>query len=230
LKHFTKHKNNPTATMTIMPSAWNSSMAIAVTVLLCSSTTLGAGLQVIDNFLVDTMEIEGFLDAASSEDEVDEWTSREGCALAYISQAPVGPSFFGRILQALSPNLTSSCEYNESYGHDDGFNATTTLASIASHIRVKTIHQGATPLHHDCLFHDRTMVEDYVGFIFLNDNDQASFVHGSNSVTPQKGRLVVFEGNVPHQTIVRSGKVNLAGPFRLVTTLDYVSDAFLTLR
>ena len=63
---------------------------------------------------------------------------------------------------------------------------------------------------------ERVLVNDKVGLIFLNSNEDAAFSHGVNEPIPVKaGTLVVFDGDVPHSTIVKSGAVRIAGAFRL---------------
>ena len=49
----------------------------------------------------------------------------------------------------------------------------------------------------------------------LNDNSNAYFSHGNISIPIQAGRLVTFNGKIPHQTVINSGRVNLLGPFSL---------------
>ena len=55
--------------------------------------------------------------------------------------------------------------------------------------------------------------DNLVSFLMLNTNKDAYFSHGDVSVPIQEGTMVTFPGNVPHQTIINSGKVNLLGPF-----------------
>jgi len=63
---------------------------------------------------------------------------------------------------------------------------------------------------------ERVPVNDKVGLIFLNSNEDAAFSHGVNEPIPVKaGTLVVFDGDVPHRTIVKGGAVRIAGAFRL---------------
>ena len=55
--------------------------------------------------------------------------------------------------------------------------------------------------------------EASTGFIILNDNPHAHFDYEETSVPIKKGSLVVFKGGRPHNTVVRSGSVDLLGPF-----------------
>ena len=57
--------------------------------------------------------------------------------------------------------------------------------------------------------------EDRVAFVFLNDNPDARFRHGDVDVPVEEGRLVYFNGNVIHKTVVENGSVHLLGPFNL---------------
>ena len=64
-----------------------------------------------------------------------------------------------------------------------------------------------------------TIVEDDVGFIFLNNNEDATFVHGNVRTPVKSGSLVAFKGDILHNTIVPRGKVELLGPFALESLL-----------
>ena len=55
--------------------------------------------------------------------------------------------------------------------------------------------------------------EDRVAFVFLNDNPGARFRHGEVEIPVEEGRLVYFNGNVIHSTVVENGSVHLLGPF-----------------
>jgi hypothetical protein len=79
-------------------------------------------------------------------------------------------------------------------------------------VLMRTINEGSTPVHQDHYGDDeRTPVLDDVGFVFLNDNQNATFVYGSELVPAKKGTLVVFNGGVPHNSVIRSGQVNVFG-------------------
>ena len=54
--------------------------------------------------------------------------------------------------------------------------------------------------------------EDKVAFIFLETNPDATFVHGKAKIPSEAGKLVVFDGGVPHNTQVERGTLSLAGP------------------
>lgn len=64
--------------------------------------------------------------------------------------------------------------------------------------------------------------EDRVAFVFLNDNPDASFRHGEVEIPVEEGRLVYFNGNVIHNTVVENGSVHLLGPFNLRNLKDRV--------
>jgi hypothetical protein len=54
-----------------------------------------------------------------------------------------------------------------------------------------------------------------VVFIPLNSNPDAYFQQGGMSVPIVKNSLVQFKGNEPHNTVVKSGVVNMLGPFQV---------------
>ena len=79
---------------------------------------------------------------------------------------------------------------------------------------------GTTETHVDHYCDDdslgvRKVVEDKVAFIFLETNPDATFVHGGAKVPSEAGKLVVFDGGVPHNTQVERGTLSLAGPLDL---------------
>ncbi|KAL3776135.1 hypothetical protein ACHAW5_003253 [Stephanodiscus triporus] len=71
----------------------------------------------------------------------------------------------------------------------------------------------SSALHVDRYHSGRQGSPDCVGFVFLNTNPDAHFVHGESSVPVVEGRMVLFDGGIPHNTIVNSGSVKLLGPF-----------------
>ena len=54
-----------------------------------------------------------------------------------------------------------------------------------------------------------------VAFIPLNSNPDAYFQQGGMSVPIVKNSLIQFKGNEPHNTVVKSGVVNMLGPFQV---------------
>ena len=74
---------------------------------------------------------------------------------------------------------------------------------------------GTTRKHVDCHYHSGERAVDKVAFVFLESNPEAKFVHGSTEIPVEAGKLVVFDGNVPHNTRVARGTVALAGPVDL---------------
>lgn len=65
-------------------------------------------------------------------------------------------------------------------------------------------------------------IEGEVGFIFLNSNENATFVHYRDGKVPVvSGSLITFDGNIPHHTVISGGVVQLAGPFHL-QTMQYI--------
>mmetsp|Transcript_148995 Transcript_148995/g.211664 ORF Transcript_148995/g.211664 Transcript_148995/m.211664 type:complete len:179 (+) Transcript_148995:30-566(+) len=79
--------------------------------------------------------------------------------------------------------------------------------------QVKTFRE-TTPLHTDSYVATKLpVVDETVSFVFLNDNPDAMFVHGEQEIAVEAGKLVTFNGNVPHNTVVLKGFVQMAGPF-----------------
>lgn len=75
-----------------------------------------------------------------------------------------------------------------------------------------------TNRHTDCCIVDKDgkqfpYEKATTAFIFMNDNPEAYFNYDDMSIPIKKGSLVVFKGDRPHNTIVRSGTVDLLGPF-----------------
>jgi len=86
-------------------------------------------------------------------------------------------------------------------------------------VRIKTMSES-TDKHQDHRITQEgaPIVDGDVGFVFLNSNPDAAFVHGDEEVLPEAGKLVVFNGRIPHNTVVPSGSVvRIAGPFYLQT-------------
>jgi hypothetical protein len=200
--------------------------AVAAACILASSAVLAAdfqaespGLRIMDNFLDET-EIQAFLDSLSSSNVLLRKQYGEGESLHYMGQVQAGPAFLGRLLDAISLTCSGDdvvCRLGDGNGTKD-FVAP---VGLKTQIHTNTFLEGFTPLHQDRLCETFAPVGDTdVGFVYLNDNEDAFFLHGHARVTPLKGRLVVFDGNFDHQTIVRSGRVSLVGPFLWAPTLD----------
>ena len=79
-------------------------------------------------------------------------------------------------------------------------------------INLTTMTESSTR-HVDCYLSGRQERPEHVGFVFLNTNPDAHFVHGESTVPIVEGRMVLFDGGIPHNTIVNSGSVKLLGPF-----------------
>lgn len=47
----------------------------------------------------------------------------------------------------------------------------------------------------------------------METNPRAYFSWGDLSVPVEQGNMVVFDGQVPHQTVIEQGSVHLLGPF-----------------
>ena len=90
-------------------------------------------------------------------------------------------------------------------------------------IQITTVLPGQTPLHQDGVVDGSNITPAKVGFIVLNDNPSAVFVHDGIESSLERGTLVIFDGQTPHQTKVDSGVVNLAGPFEVRRGLSAVT-------
>jgi len=110
------------------------------------------------------------------------------------------PLSFIRRLQEAPSNL---------FGSTDEVGGQETLTVTTSFIT------NSTNRHKDHT-RDGVLVKEPVGFLFLNDNPDASFIHGTSPSVPVKaGTMVTFRGDVPHHTVVRNGIVRLLGPFAM---------------
>jgi len=94
----------------------------------------------------------------------------------------------------------------------------------------EAVHQVQTkrfmetsPLHRDFytdeqgVGHSAGGENGMVGFIFANTNEDAHFEtnDGSLCFPVVEGTFMSFDGNIPHRTVVKSGHVELIGPFLL---------------
>jgi hypothetical protein len=159
--------------------------------------------KVVDNFL-DQEEIEDFLMICSSRVVWDKYF-KLGESLQYRGQVPVVPEFFQRLFEAKALTECSQEDPGEYTGDE-------------KRITTKIIHIGSTALHKDFFTATGAVADEPIGIVFLNDNDDATFIHGKHRITPQKGRLVIFHPNVDHQTVVRKGTVSLLGPYHFNPT------------
>jgi hypothetical protein len=186
--------------------------AIAIT-----GAIVTAEILVVEDFLTDETEIQTFLDTPL---QAPKGNVRNGFAM-------MKPALVRRVLDA------AGVPFSVDLMHETRECKTPSLVDVdtmlieqeeGTIIQTRSIFEGATPVHKDRFWKDQSVVQDKVGFIFLNENKDAAFVHGGVHVQPKKGSLVVFEGHIPHQTFVRLGEVNLAGPFHLSPSMDFVGD------
>ena len=63
----------------------------------------------------------------------------------------------------------------------------------------------------------RKVVNDQVAFVYLTDNESATFDVGGISIPAVAGRLVTFPGNIVHGTTIKNKHVHLLGPFAVKT-------------
>lgn len=110
------------------------------------------------------------------------------CDERYIGKAHLPPTFTSTIMETLGILPTP----------DPDGSIVTTMKMFAS-----------TPRHKD---HD-VSGEGVAAFIFMNSNPNAYFDYGDTSVPIIKGNLVSFDGNVPHNTVIKKGSVEILGPW-----------------
>ena len=103
------------------------------------------------------------------------------------------------------------------------------MASDIPYVSVQTFFELTEPHQdHACRNGCRKLYTDKVGYVALNTNKDADFVH-RNTVTPVKaGDFVEFSGDVFHHINDRNGLVKLAGPFTLDTMEQVGSFAYGT--
>jgi hypothetical protein len=192
-----------------------SSPSLVTTLLFATSLTgaiVSADIWVVDDFLTDETEVQSFLDGPR---RAPKGNVRNGFA-------QMKPALVRRILDAAGVPFSMdrpqhTREFQTPFLVDDD-----TMLEEGTVIQTRSILEGSTPVHQDRFWKDHSVVQDKVGFIFLNENKDAMFVHGDVHVQPKKGSLVVFDGHIPHHTIVGRGEVNLAGPFHVSPSMAFV--------
>ena len=120
------------------------------------------------------------------------------------------PGFAERVHQATNTVGTSDAEINSRFLFSKVLRKSTDI-----HQDFSLVDKDTLKIKDSCDVHKDGPVEDKVGFVFMNDNPDATFVYGEEKVSVEAGKLVVFDGIVPHNTIVNRGTVQLAGPFQL---------------
>jgi thioredoxin reductase len=170
-------------------------------------------MNVVENFL-SPEEIQPFLDV-----EVD-----RSCPITSHGITLMPNSILSRLPRDPSAVACEAEQLIDSNDDEEG-----PMAAIMTKMIVST-----TPLHYDR--HKSTggilgcepntainsTIDGPVGFIFLNTNHNATFVHQRDGRIPVvAGNLVTFDGNLPHHTVVTDGAVHLVGPFHL-QTMQYI--------
>lgn len=83
-------------------------------------------------------------------------------------------------------------------------------------IKIKSMYE-TSEVHTDCLVElpEQPCLGDgdLTAFIFLNSNPKAVFQVSGETIPVEAGKLVVFPGNQPHNTIIDDGIVHIAGAF-----------------
>ena len=80
-----------------------------------------------------------------------------------------------------------------------------------------TFLSSTSDYHQDRKYNDDNLVvvDDQVGFLALNTNDDAYFDHPDMKVPIREGAFIRFKGSDHHRTVVNKGIVKLLGPFDL---------------
>jgi len=113
--------------------------------------------------------------------------SSELCDERFIGKAHLPPTFASTIMETLGILPTP----------DPHGSIVTTMQMFAS-----------TPRHKD-----NVSGGGVAAFIFMNSNPNAYFDYGGTSIPIIKGNLVSFDGNVPHNTVIKKGSVEILGPW-----------------
>jgi len=137
-------------------------------------------------------------------------------AAAHSNHDPINTA---RGLALVYPSLLKKIE--KEMGH--GTIHPTVLEEAVHEVQTKRFIETSR-LHRDFYFNEQGVRQSVrengngiVGFIFGNTNEDAHFEtdDGGLCVPVVKGTLMSFDGSIPHQTIVKSGHVELIGPFLL---------------
>mmetsp|Transcript_14527 Transcript_14527/g.18974 ORF Transcript_14527/g.18974 Transcript_14527/m.18974 type:complete len:215 (+) Transcript_14527:186-830(+) len=83
-------------------------------------------------------------------------------------------------------------------------------------LHLSQIVKSTTP-HQDSYHENQLSSEGKTGFIFLEDNVDATFIQGEDVIGAESGKLVVFDGQVSHHTVLPNEQsVKLLGPFAIL--------------
>lgn len=96
--------------------------------------------------------------------------------------------------------------------------ASSTLQILSSVCYVSALAKSTTP-HTDAYnneVNNGTPITGKVTMVFLSNHPNATFVHGRDELPVEQGSLVVFDGDLPHHTIIPDGEnVYMLGPLTL---------------
>ena len=99
--------------------------------------------------------------------------------------------------------------------HDSAHDAEVSMHTYVKSSAVHRDHYTAASLSSDHRSPPLVREDRDVVFVLLNTNKDAYFQHGDTSVPIKEGSLVHFNGRVPHNTVIKSGTVEMIGPFEL---------------
>ena len=139
--------------------------------------------------------------------------------IEYFSSVEIIDDFYGianfdesiakRIHEVAASELSSdisTCSIDESFEYR--------RSVPINHMRSTTARHQDVHVNDDGSIGEK--VEGKVAFIFLDSNENATFVHGDDTHIPSEaGTLVVFDGHVPHNTIVTGGALSIVGAIDL---------------
>jgi hypothetical protein len=132
----------------------------------------------------------------------------------FRSKIPIDHAIYQRLVDVMGPLSSMSCENEDQTCSKEVEKPEVYISSILRSTEIhkdSLVDRDAKPLDHDGF---------RAGFVFLDDNDEGYFLHGTDKIQAKKGSFVTFEGHVEHQTIIPAGAknpVHLLGPFTLTT-------------
>jgi hypothetical protein len=133
----------------------------------------------------------------------------------FRSKIPIEHAIYQRLVDGMgSLSSSMSCENEDQTCSKEVAKSEVYISSILRSTKIhkdSLVDRDAKPLDHDGF---------RAGFVFLDDNDEGYFLHGTDKIEAKKGSFVTFVGDVEHQTIIPAGAknpVHLLGPFTLTT-------------
>jgi hypothetical protein len=186
--------------------------SLAVFALLSTLPFSNGSVRVLEDFL-SAGECEEYLRQAT-----DKILKAPDAALRdprFRSKIPIDHAIYQRLVDVMdSLSSSMSCENEDQTCSKEVEKPEVYISSILRSTEIhkdSLVDRNAKPLDHDGF---------RAGFVFLDDNEEGYFLHGTDKIQAKKGSFVTFEGHVEHQTIIPAGAknpVHLLGPFTLTT-------------